>query len=177
MYAFSSRLSLQSFCILDFVTLFSQAGEAPVLQALCTAGIASVKESLTSDDSNCRNDPGQITNVWVVPKDFELKWLCPWSLADFGELSGHKLPVRSLHRTLPTGSILCVSYRPGQPVECQFSLPGSEMKRKWFKLQFTNPQGNWSSLWNVKQSSLKHCLRHHPTIKVKDDLIELYKSP
>lgn len=42
-------------------------------QAPCAAGIASVKESLTSDDSNCRNDPGQIMNVWVVPKDFELK--------------------------------------------------------------------------------------------------------
>lgn len=42
-------------------------------QALRTAGRASVKESLTSDDANCRNDPGQIMSVWVVPRDFELK--------------------------------------------------------------------------------------------------------
>lgn len=98
-----------------FVTLFSQAGEAPVRQALHTAGRASVKESLTSDDANCRNDPGQIMSVWVVPRDSELKWLCPWSLADFGELLGpHAFPGAASTGLCLTGSVLRVGDHPGQ---------------------------------------------------------------
>lgn len=70
MYAFSSwqrRQSLRGLGICH--PAFSQAGEAPVSQAPCTAGVASVKEGLTADDPNCRNDPGQTMNVWAVPKD------------------------------------------------------------------------------------------------------------
>lgn len=160
-----------------FVTLFSQAGEAPVRQALRTAGRASVKESLTSDDSNCRNDPGQIMNVWVVPRDFELKWLCPWSLADFGELLGPHAFLGAASTGLGlTRSVLGVSYHPGQR-SAWLAFLGLKWKGSGSSFSLQPSKAIGALFWNVKQSFIRHCLRHHPAINVKDDLIDPYKSP
>lgn len=107
------QLRLQSLCDLDSCHSVQPSRTAPVSQAPCTAGIASVKGSLTSDDSNRRNDPGQITNVWAVPKDlswndFVLGALQPWQTPRGHELSLHTGSIGHCPTAFP-------SYPSGQP--------------------------------------------------------------
>lgn len=111
------------------LSLDSPRQEKPLCRRLLALqGRASVKDSLASDDSNRRNDPGQIMNVWVVPKDLSWNDFALGVLQIWWTLGAMSLPV---YGHCPTGSVL--SQLSSWPVECQFSFPWPEMKRKWFK--------------------------------------------
>lgn len=115
MYAFSSWLRTAIFLHFGHSSLCSARQEKPLCRAPCTAGIASVKKSLTSDDSNYRNDPGRIMNVWVVPKDFWAGMTALGALQIWVNSWGPRLSwMQPSVGHCPIGSALCVSYHSGQ---------------------------------------------------------------
>lgn len=132
-YAFFNWLKLQSFCILDICHSIQPGRRSP-----CVAS------SLHCRHSICEG----VTHIWWFKlqkwsrtnyerlgsaQRFWAEMTLPLEPCSFWwTLGATSFPVHSLHRTL-LYRFCSLCQLASLRAECQFSFPGPEMKRKWFK--------------------------------------------